>query len=91
MESWCKAQLQAITKSSDMTLITFLTTLNDPSDIREYMAMYLGQGDNVKQFATEYLARRGIIKPKAGQQKAPKPSQQEWETGGKKKKKAGKK
>ena len=38
-------------------------TLNDPSEIRQYLNAYLGSSDAVSKFASEFLARKGGKSP----------------------------
>ena len=81
-------QLKDIANSEDMTLIEFCMSLNDPSEIREYLNAYLGASPQVSAFANEFLARRGLIGAK---NKGGVANKSEWEVTSKKGRKAKKK
>lgn len=76
LESWCKDKMQKLTGSDDLTLISFCMTLNDPVEIRQYLAAYLGSTPEVSNFANEFIHRKGGNKS----------SQEEWESADKAKK-----
>lgn len=57
-EGWCKAQLKKITGSDDLTLIQFCMTLDDTSEIRQYLSMYLGSTPQVATFANEFIKKK---------------------------------
>lgn len=69
LESWCKAQMTKINGSDDLTLVSFCMTLNDPSEIRQYLTAYLGSSPQVSSFAAEFINKRGLGKTQ----------QEEWE------------
>jgi len=57
MRKWCEGQVQKL--GATMTLIEFCYTLEDPSDIREYLRDYLGSTPQVSAFASEFIQRKG--------------------------------
>lgn len=75
MEKWCKEQMQRINGSDDLTLVAFCLTLDDASEIRQYLTTYLGTTSEVNTFATEFINKRGLGS-----------KQDEWETPGSAKK-----
>eukprot|EP00536_Pseudo-nitzschia_multiseries_P017109 jgi/Psemu1/321126/estExt_fgenesh1_pm.C_13830001 len=75
MEKWCKEKMQQINGSDDLTLVAFCMTLNDASEIRQYLTTYLGSTPQVNNFATEFITKRGLGS-----------KQEEWETPGSAKK-----
>ncbi|TMW57354.1 hypothetical protein Poli38472_003279 [Pythium oligandrum] len=56
--SWCAKQLKSINGSDDLTLVEYCATLEDPGEIREYLAAYLGSTPKVSAFATEFIQRK---------------------------------
>ena len=75
LEKWCKEKMQQINGSNDLTLVAFCMTLNDASEIRQYLTTYLGSTSQVNNFATEFINKRGLGT-----------KQEEWETPGSAKK-----
>ncbi len=75
LERWCKEKMQQINGSTDLTLVAFCMTLNDASEIRQYLTTYLGSTSQVNNFATEFINKRGLGS-----------KQEEWETPGSAKK-----
>ena len=75
LEKWCKEKMQQINGSNDLTLVAFCMTLNDASEIRQYLTTYLGSTSQVNTFATEFINKRGLGS-----------KQEEWETPGSAKK-----
>jgi len=75
LEKWCKEEMQQINGSNDLTLVAFCMTLNDASEIRQYLTTYLGSTSQVNSFATEFINKRGLGS-----------KQEEWETPGSAKK-----
>ena len=75
LEKWCKEKMQQINGSNDLTLVAFCMTLNDASEIRQYLTTYLGSTSQVNSFATEFINKRGLGS-----------KQEEWETPGSAKK-----
>ena len=55
--------------------IAFCMTLTDPLEIRQYLTAYLGSSNQVNNFATDFISRKG-----GGNQK-----QEEWESANAKK------
>jgi hypothetical protein len=70
LEKWCREQMIKLNGSDDLTLLYFCMTLNDPSEIRQYLAAYLGSSPQVNNFATEFINKKG----------GPKDTQEEWES-----------
>jgi len=58
MAQWCSSQLKKINGSEDLTLMQWCMTLQSATEIREYLAAYLGSTPQVSQFATEYIKRK---------------------------------
>ncbi|GLE06272.1 hypothetical protein PINS_up015519 [Pythium insidiosum] len=56
--AWCAKNLKAINGSDDLTLVEYCATLEDPGEIREYLAAYLGSTPRVSAFATEFIQRK---------------------------------
>lgn len=56
--SWCAKQLKAIGGREDLTLMEYCASLEDPGEIREYLAAYLGSTPRVSAFATEFIQRK---------------------------------
>jgi hypothetical protein len=77
LENWCKEQMQKINGSDDLTLVSFCMTLDDASEVRQYLTTYLGGTPQVNNFATDFINKRGL----GGSNK-----QEEWETPGSAKK-----
>lgn len=75
LEKWCKDQMEQINGSDDLTLVAFCMTLDDASEIRQYLTTYLGSTSQVNNFATEFISKRGLGN-----------RQEEWETPGSAKK-----
>jgi len=75
LEKWCKEKMQLINGSNDLTLVAFCMTLDDASEIRQYLTTYLGSTPQVNNFATEFINKRGLGS-----------KQEEWETPGSAKK-----
>ncbi|CAM9834107.1 unnamed protein product, partial [Chrysoparadoxa australica] len=55
---WCGAQLKKLSGSEDLTLAEFCMSLQAPSEIRQYLAAYLGSTPQVSSFATEFIQRK---------------------------------
>lgn len=51
------------------TFVTFLRDIESAMDVREYCKEYLGEGPVMQQFASEFLEKRRLYKPKANQYK----------------------
>lgn len=77
LENWCKEQMQKINGSDDLTLVSFCMTLDDASEVRQYLTTYLGGTPQVNNFATDFINKRGLGGPT---------KQEEWETPGSAKK-----
>ena len=58
-EKWCKDQMEKLNGTDDLTLVSFCMTLNDASEIRQYLTAYLGSTPQVNSFATEFINRKG--------------------------------
>mmetsp|Transcript_9381 Transcript_9381/g.17885 ORF Transcript_9381/g.17885 Transcript_9381/m.17885 type:complete len:1095 (+) Transcript_9381:153-3437(+) len=63
LEKWCKEQMMKLNGTDDLTLVSFCMTLNDPSEIRQYLTAYLGTGSQVNNFATEFINRKVGVTP----------------------------
>ena len=59
--AWCAKQLKTIGGVEDLTLVEYCATLEDPGEIREYLAAYLGSTPRVSAFATEFIQRKKSI------------------------------
>lgn len=46
------------------TFVTFLRDIESAMDVREYCKEYLGEGAVMQQFASEFLEKRRLYKPK---------------------------
>lgn len=66
--AWCGTQIKNINGSEDLTLVEYCATLEDPGEIREYMAAYLGSTPKVSAFASEFIQRKKKI-PSGGSKK----------------------
>ncbi|CEG45379.1 uncharacterized protein PHALS_01680 [Plasmopara halstedii] len=55
---WALKQLQTINSNADGTLLEYLASVEDPGEIREYLAAYLGSTPRVSAFATEFIQRK---------------------------------
>jgi len=55
MLAWCRSQLMNIAKNDDMTLLNYCYSLHDPSEIRAYLANYMGSTPEVSKFASEFI------------------------------------
>lgn len=78
LEKWCKDQMVKLNGTDDLTLVSFCMTLNDATEIRQYLTTYLGSTPQVNNFATEFINKT--------QKGGPPPKQEEWETPGSAKK-----
>ena len=59
MQKWCGATLKKLTGSDDLTLAEFLYAEEIKDDeIASYITMYLGEKDEVRQFAADYIGRK---------------------------------
>jgi len=76
LENWCKEQMMKINGTDDLTLVSFCMTLNDASEVRQYLTTYLGSTAQVNNFATEFI-NKTVGSP---------PKQDEWATPGSAKK-----
>jgi hypothetical protein len=57
---WCEKQLKKLGHHAmdDLSLIQYCATLEDPGEIRETLAAYLGSTPKVSAFATEFIQRK---------------------------------
>jgi hypothetical protein len=67
---WAVKQLQAIDRSANVTLLEYCASVEDPGEIREYLAAYLGSTPRVSAFATEFIQRKKKTVG-SGQKKSP--------------------
>ena len=58
MQKWCGATLKKLTGSDDLTLAEFLYAEEIKDDEIAYITMYLGEKDEVRQFAADYIGRK---------------------------------
>lgn len=56
--SWCAKQLESLGGVENMALMEYCSTLEDPGEIREYIAAYLGSTPRVSAFATEFIQKK---------------------------------
>ncbi|EEY61248.1 uncharacterized protein PITG_01508 [Phytophthora infestans T30-4] len=56
--TWALRHLKAIDSNADVTLLEYCATLEDPGEVREYLAAYLGSTPRVSAFATEFIQRK---------------------------------
>ncbi|CAK4658987.1 hypothetical protein LEN26_005679 [Aphanomyces euteiches] len=56
--SWSAKQVKKLGGPDDLTLIQLCATLEDPSEIREYLSANLGSTPKVSAFATEFIQRK---------------------------------
>ena len=59
--SWCAIQLKRINSSDDLTLLQFCFSLDDPMEICQYIATYLGSTPAISAFATTFIQRKKSI------------------------------
>ena len=76
LEAWCREQMKKISGSEDLTLVSFCMTLNDPSEIKQYLTAYLGSTPQVNNFASEFILHKD----------GKKAQQEQWESAGASKK-----
>jgi hypothetical protein len=60
--SWCSSQLKSLGGIEDLTLVEYCASLEDPGEIREYLAAYLGSTPRVSAFATEFIQKKKSLK-----------------------------
>lgn len=56
--AWASKQLQGIDRNANVTLLEYCASVEDPGEIREYLAAYLGSTPRVSAFATEFIQRK---------------------------------
>ncbi|KUF77187.1 PERQ amino acid-rich with GYF domain-containing protein [Phytophthora nicotianae] len=56
--TWALKQLKTIDSNADVTLLEYCATVEDPGEVREYLAAYLGSTPRVSAFATEFIQRK---------------------------------
>ena len=62
--NWVSMRIKKLGGMEDTSLMTFCASLEDPTEIREYIAGYLGSTPAVSAFATEFIQRKKLIKSK---------------------------
>jgi len=72
LERWSREQMKKISGSDDLTLVSFCMTLNDSSEIKQYLTAYLGSTPQVNNFASEFINRKD----------GKKAQQEKWESAG---------
>ncbi|CAI5700857.1 hypothetical protein KXD40_005775 [Peronospora effusa] len=55
---WAVKQLKTIDSNANVTLLEYCASVEDPGEIREYLAAYLGSTPRVSAFATEFIQRK---------------------------------
>lgn len=55
---WALKQLLTIDSKANVTLLEYVASVEDPGEIREYLAAYLGSTPRVSAFATEFIQRK---------------------------------
>ena len=66
MESWCKVEMAKLTGNDDTTLVSFLMTLDDTTQVKEYCEAYLGSSPAVDKFCESFITQRDFFLPKVG-------------------------
>ncbi|XP_031339420.1 GRB10-interacting GYF protein 2 isoform X2 [Photinus pyralis] len=67
---WCTNALKKLNSTVDIpTFISFLRDIESALEVRDYCKEYLGEGPTTQQFASQFLEKRRMIKPKATTQK----------------------
>lgn len=61
MQPWATQQMMKLSGSSELALLDFCMNLKDASEVRQYLAEYLGYTPHVSSFATEFLNRRANL------------------------------
>ncbi|RLN50870.1 hypothetical protein BBJ28_00016883, partial [Nothophytophthora sp. Chile5] len=56
--TWASKQLSTIDANANVTLLEYCASVEDPGEIREYLAAYLGSTPRVSAFATEFIQRK---------------------------------
>lgn len=60
MKQWCAEKLEQITGSSDITLATFLMTVDTDTEIYEYVHSYLGINNAADEFASGFIQQKSF-------------------------------
>ena len=55
---WAVKQVKTIDSNANVTLLEYCASVEDPGEIREYLAAYLGSTPRVSAFATEFIQRK---------------------------------
>ncbi|KAF5296951.1 hypothetical protein FQR65_LT10103 [Abscondita terminalis] len=67
---WCTSALKKLNSTVDIpTFISFLRDIESALEVRDYCREYLGDGPTTQQFASQFLEKRRMIKPKVVTQK----------------------
>lgn len=67
---WCTTALKKLNSTVDIpTFISFLRDIESALEVRDYCKEYLGEGPTTQQFASQFLEKRRMIKPKVTTQK----------------------
>ncbi|CAI5732769.1 unnamed protein product [Hyaloperonospora brassicae] len=56
--AWASKQLKTIDVDANVTLLEYCASVEDPGEVREYLAAYLGSTPRVSAFATEFIQRK---------------------------------
>jgi hypothetical protein len=60
LAAWCSSELRRIASNDDLTLMSFLYTVESPAETRQYLSQYLGAKPEVVNFASEFIKRRTV-------------------------------
>lgn len=60
LAAWCGSELRRIANNDDLTLMSFLYTVESPAETRQYLSQYLGSKPEVVNFASEFIKRRAV-------------------------------
>uniref|UniRef100_A0AAV1T9K9 GYF domain-containing protein n=1 Tax=Peronospora matthiolae TaxID=2874970 RepID=A0AAV1T9K9_9STRA len=58
--AWASKQLKTIDVDANVTLLEYCASVEDPGEVREYLAAYLGSTPRVSAFATEFIQRKKL-------------------------------
>jgi hypothetical protein len=58
--SWCSSSLKSLTNNDNQILIEFLLTLDNNSDVKDYIIETLGNTTKIIQFSEEFIRRKDL-------------------------------
>ena len=67
--AWCAEEMRKLTGSASTLLPEFLSTLDTPADVEQYVREYLGSGAAEMSFASEFVRRQQFESDAADQSK----------------------